>query len=34
MQGEDGSFAALWLPFQEMGSGNHIARWGVPPREL
>ena len=32
MQGVDGSFAALWLPFQEMESGNHIARWGLPPR--
>jgi hypothetical protein len=33
LQGIDGSFAALWLPFQEIDSGNHIARWGVPPRE-
>lgn len=23
----DGSFPAFWLPFQEMGSGNHIAQW-------
>ena len=26
-QGKDGSFRAFWLPFQEMGSGNHIAQW-------
>ncbi|MBM4397382.1 MAG: hypothetical protein FJ087_17060, partial [Deltaproteobacteria bacterium] len=32
--GMDGSFAALWLPGQEMESGNHIARWGVNPRQL
>lgn len=32
LQGMDGSFAALRLPYQEIGSGNHIARWGVPPR--
>lgn len=26
-QGKDGSFAAFRLPFQELGSGNHIAQW-------
>lgn len=26
-QGKDGSFPAFWLPFQEIGSGNHIAQW-------
>jgi len=25
--GKDPSFAAFWLPFQEIGSGNHIAQW-------
>ena len=25
--GEDGSFTAFWLPFQEIDSGNHIAQW-------
>lgn len=25
--GQDGSFAAFWLPFQDMSSGNHIAQW-------
>jgi hypothetical protein len=25
--GKDPSFAAFWLPFQEMNSGNHIAQW-------
>ncbi|MBI5609964.1 MAG: PD40 domain-containing protein [Deltaproteobacteria bacterium] len=31
--GQDGSYAALWLPGQDMTSGNHIARWSSPPRE-
>ncbi len=26
-QGKDGSFPAFRLPFQELGSGNHIAQW-------
>ena len=26
-QGKDPSFAAFWLPFQEISSGNHIAQW-------
>jgi hypothetical protein len=26
-KGQDGSFPAFWLPFQDMGSGNHIAQW-------
>jgi hypothetical protein len=26
-KGLDGSFPAFWLPFQELGSGNHIAQW-------
>ena len=25
--GQDPSFPAFWLPFQDMGSGNHIAQW-------
>jgi hypothetical protein len=25
--GEDPSYPAFWLPFQDMGSGNHIAQW-------
>lgn len=25
--GEDPSFAAFWLPFQDPASGNHIAQW-------
>jgi hypothetical protein len=25
--GMDGSLPAFWLPFQELGSGNHIAQW-------
>ncbi|HEY3355708.1 MAG TPA: hypothetical protein VGQ83_20825 [Polyangia bacterium] len=25
--GGDGSYPAFWLPFQEPGSGNHIAQW-------
>lgn len=32
-KGEDGSYAALWLPGQDMASGCHIARWSSPPRE-
>ncbi len=31
--GQDGSYAALWLPGQDATSGNHIARWSLPPRE-
>src|SRR5262249_34842295 len=27
MAGEDASFAAFWLPFQDPTSGNHIAQW-------
>ena len=26
-QGKDPSYPAFWLPFQDMGSGNHIAQW-------
>lgn len=26
-KGEDPSFPAFWLPFQDPGSGNHIAQW-------
>ncbi len=26
-QGQDGSFPAFWLPFQGIGSGDHIAQW-------
>ena len=33
MQGQDGSFAALWLPGQDIQSGCHIARWSAPPRD-
>ncbi len=25
--GKDPSFAAFWLPFQDLASGNHIAQW-------
>ncbi len=25
--GQDGSFTAFWLPFQDLTSGNHIAQW-------
>lgn len=25
--GEDPSFPAFWMPFQDIGSGNHIAQW-------
>lgn len=27
--GQDPSFPAFWLPFQDMGSGNHIGQWSV-----
>jgi TolB protein len=27
LAGGDASFAAFWLPFQDFGSGNHIAQW-------
>ena len=33
LQGQDGSFAALWLPGQDISSGCHIARWSAPPRD-
>lgn len=26
-QGEDPSYPAFWLPFQDMSGGNHIAQW-------
>lgn len=26
-QGQDPSFVAFWLPFQDIASGNHIAQW-------
>jgi hypothetical protein len=26
-KGQDPSFPAFWLPFQDMASGNHIAQW-------
>lgn len=25
--GQDPSYPAFWLPFQDMGTGNHIAQW-------
>ncbi len=25
--GQDPTFSAIWLPFQSMGGGNHIAQW-------
>lgn len=25
--GQDPSFPAFWLPFQDLGTGNHIAQW-------
>lgn len=31
--GEDPSFAALWLPGQDLGAGCHIARWSATPRD-
>jgi hypothetical protein len=34
MAGRDGSFAAFALPFQDLGTSNHIAQWTtqiVPP---
>ncbi len=27
--GQDPSFAAFWLPFQDMSGGNHIAQWAT-----
>ena len=27
--GADPSYPAFWLPFQELGSGNHIAQWAT-----
>ncbi len=33
-QGKDGSFAALWLPGQDISAGCHIARWADTPRDL
>ncbi|MSP92473.1 MAG: hypothetical protein EXR79_11850 [Myxococcales bacterium] len=32
-QGKDGSFAALWLPGQDLKAGCHIARWSDTPRD-
>ena len=32
-QGKDGSFAALWLPGQDINAGCHIARWADTPRD-
>jgi len=28
-QGEDPSFAAFWMPFQQLDEGNHRAFWAV-----
>lgn len=25
--GQDGSYPSFWVPFQDIGSGNHIAQW-------
>jgi hypothetical protein len=25
--GSDPSYGAFWLPFQDSGTGNHIAQW-------
>ena len=33
LAGEDGSYAALWLPGQDMQAGCHIARWSSTPRD-
>ncbi|MBM4379577.1 MAG: PD40 domain-containing protein [Deltaproteobacteria bacterium] len=27
--GQDPSFPAFWLPFQDMGTGNHIGQWST-----
>jgi hypothetical protein len=27
--GMDPSFPPFWLPFQDIGSGNHIGQWSV-----
>ena len=27
VNGQDPSYPAIWLPFQDMGTGNHIAQW-------
>jgi hypothetical protein len=32
IEGKDPSSAALWLPGQDLNSGNHIARWAPAPR--
>lgn len=35
-RGEDGSFAAFALPFQDLGTSNHVAQWAsqiVPPTD-
>ena len=32
-QGQDGSYAALWLPGPDISSGCHIARWSAKPRD-
>lgn len=31
--GQDPSYAALWLPGQDMAAGCHIARWSSTPRD-
>ncbi len=36
MRGQDGSFAAFALPFQDLGTSNHVAQWAaqiVPPTD-
>ncbi len=32
-QGVEPSYAALWLPGQDMDAGCHIARWSAKPRD-
>lgn len=32
-KGKDGSFPALWLPGQDLGTGCHLARWSDTPRD-
>ena len=27
--GQDPSYPAFWLPFQDIGGGNHIAQWST-----
>lgn len=31
--GQEPSYAALWLPGQDLGAGCHIARWSSTPRD-